>query len=405
MKFKEKAFSLPAILFLTLIARIVCIFFYGDNSIDNEWKILLINLKENNILSIRDINGEPVPNIFMPPLYPYFLYVIKIFFNNEQAFLMAVHTTQLLISSATVYFMYFILKNFFTKNINYLGLITFSLFPLNVYASSQVSSITLQLFLLTIYLLSFIKVFKKKKIKQSLILATSGALLILLRGEFFIFYILTLIYLFFHNKDAKFFLLIFSFSLLIVSPYLVRNYLVFETITITKSAGYNLLKGNNPISKVEGVRMFRDVGNIVPEVDSKLQELNKLGPIKKHDLLIDKIFLDQAVSFIKEDPKKYVSLYFKKFLSFIFVDIDSTYPKYYSILNILPKILISLTTIISIFLFFQFRMNIFNFLILYYFANIGLFSFFFILPRYNLSLLPIQIILSLYLIKNFKKNF
>ena len=41
-------------------------------------------------------------------------YEIKIFFINEQAFLIAVHIIQMLISSATVYIMYCILKNFFT---------------------------------------------------------------------------------------------------------------------------------------------------------------------------------------------------------------------------------------------------------------------------------------------------
>ena len=34
--------------------------------------------------------------------------------------------------------------------------------------------------------------------------------------------------------------------------YLVRNYYQFNAFTITKSFGYNLLKGNNPSFKVEG---------------------------------------------------------------------------------------------------------------------------------------------------------
>ena len=37
-----------------------------------------------------------------------------------------------------------------------------------------------------------------------------------------------------------------------ISPYLIRNYQYFETFTLTKSFGYNLLKGNNPSYKVEG---------------------------------------------------------------------------------------------------------------------------------------------------------
>ena len=45
-------------------------------------------------------------------------------------------------------------------------------------------------------------------------------------------------------------------TLLIISPYLYRNYNIFGVITITKSGGYNLLKGNHPKTKVEGTPMF-----------------------------------------------------------------------------------------------------------------------------------------------------
>ena len=41
-------------------------------------------------------------------------------------------------------------------------------------------------------------------------------------------------------------------SAIVISPYLTRNYLIFEKFTITKSFGYNLWKGNNIDSGVEG---------------------------------------------------------------------------------------------------------------------------------------------------------
>ena len=40
--------------------------------------------------------------------------------------------------------------------------------------------------------------------------------------------------------------------MLSISPYLKRNFDNFGTIVITKSFGYNLLKGNNEEQKVEG---------------------------------------------------------------------------------------------------------------------------------------------------------
>lgn len=385
--------------------RIIAIIIYGDTEIDQEWGIMLQNLEEKNILSVRQVDGQPVPNAFMPPLYPLFLYSIKIFFQNSLYFLTFIKSIQLLFSLISIYFFYRILLEFYSKNISLIGAFLFSFFPLNVYAVSQISSITLQLFLLNIFLYSFVKIFKNKNdIKNLLIFSISSGLLILLRGEFFIFVILSLVYLFLQQQNVKNIILILLITLIAISPYVLRNYNTFGVITITKSAGYNLLKGNNPLSKVEGIGMFRIPGEIVPEVKEKLTKLESLGPIKKHDIIKDKILMDQAVQFIKNDPYRYSLLYLKKAASFVFIDIDSTYPNYYSYLNIIPKILISITTIVGIFMLIRFKINLYNYFILYYLANIGLFSFFFILPRYNLSLLSVQIIISLYLLKKLKPN-
>lgn len=405
MKIKRKDFILSTIILISLSLRILSIVFYGDDEIANEWGDILRNLKEKNILSIRDINGVPVPNIFMPPLYAFFLYFINFFFTNSDSLLIGVKIIQLFLSLISVYLMYRICLNFFSQNLSYIGAIIFSIFPLNIYAVGQISSITIQLFLLSVFLLSFIKIFKGKKIKYLIMFSISSGLMILLRGEFFLFVILTLIYHFLKNKDVKQLFFVTILISLVLLPYIQRNYEIFNTFTITKSGGYNLLKGNNPSSKVEGVKMFRGEGEVVPNIKSKLDALNKMGPIKEHDLLIDKIYLDQALIYIKDDPSRYIKLYFKKFLAFMFIDIESSYPNYYSILNILPKILISITTIISIYFLLNLKLNLYNYLIFYYFSNIGLFSFFFILPRYNLSLLPIQIVLSLYLLKRIKPNF
>ena len=144
--------------------------------------------------------------------------------------------------------------------------------------------------------------------------------------------------------------------------------------------------------------------DVVPDLKEKIKNIE---PLKKYDVISDKIFLERAINFISENPDRYIKLYFKKILSFLFVDIESSYPGYYSPLNIIPKLLLSITSLISIVIFFNFRVNLYNYFVLYYFLNIGLFSFFFILPRYTLSILPIQIILSVFLIKkiNTKLNF
>ena len=43
---------------------------------------------------------------------------------------------------------------------------------------------------------------------------------------------------------------------LVISPYVIRNYIHFNQFIIVKSLGYNLWKGNNQLSKVEGYGNF-----------------------------------------------------------------------------------------------------------------------------------------------------
>ena len=51
--------------------------FFRDIEVSNEWGIILNNLENNGILSVHSVQGTPVPNIFMPPLYPFFYTQLK----------------------------------------------------------------------------------------------------------------------------------------------------------------------------------------------------------------------------------------------------------------------------------------------------------------------------------------
>ena len=184
------------ILLLAILARIFSIYFYGDYEIDMEWGVMLSNLEENRLLSVRSVDGVPVPNIFMPPLYPIFLYAIKLIFQDSEVFLKATLIIQLILSIFSIFIIYKILQQLFSKKFSLLGTLIYSFFPLNIYAVSQISSITLQMFLINVFIFSFIKIFKNFDLKNITLFSTSSALLILLRGEFFVFVILSLGYLF-----------------------------------------------------------------------------------------------------------------------------------------------------------------------------------------------------------------
>ena len=394
----SKYFSIYSIIFLGLIARTIITIFYADIGIDNEWRVMLINLYENGILSIRSVNGSPVPNLFMPPLYPIFLYGLKLVFLKNEIFMISIYTFHILFSLIAVYFFYLTVVLYFNKKLALIGTAIFCFFPLHIYSVSQISSINLQVVCFSLFLYGLTYLLRYKKDLYLTIFSITSGLLILLRGEFFIFYFFSVFFIYLKYKNFKKIILSIIVCLLVVSPYLIRNYKIFNVITITKSGGYNLLKGNNPKSLVEGKAMMGSVREVVPEVKEKLDAI-PFG--EKYDLYFDQILLNQAILFIKEDPIRYINLFLKKFVAFLIIDFNSTYPNYYSIFHIIPKLILGLATLISISLFFRFKGGIYDYLVYFYFMNIGLFSIFFILPRYSLPLLPIQIMISLCLLKKY----
>ena len=74
--------------------------------------------------------------------------------------------------------------------------------------------------------------------------------MILIRGEFYLLFVICTLFLF--KKKIKQLFIALTISVLIISPYLVRNYFHFNEIIITKSSGYNLWRGNNAYADVNG---------------------------------------------------------------------------------------------------------------------------------------------------------
>ena len=394
------------ILSVIIISRILSIYYFGVTEesyvkSSNEWGVLVSILEKYHIFGFRIVDEEVLPTIFMPPLYPIFLYFIKSLTTNLNAYIITVQLLQMLFSVISTFYILKILSTFYSKKISYIGTWIFILFPTNIFAVSQISSITIQILLITLFSYYFIKIIKTEQNKYLIFFSINAALLIFLRGEFFLFYFFT-IFFFVFKKKFKIVIISFLITIFLVSPYLIRNYKIFGIITVTKSAGFNLFKGNNPRSTVEGSPMLNleDIKKLSPKTYEKAIQIKKQD---KYDLIIDNLYREDAVKFILDDPLRYIKLYFLKLFAFIFFDTNSTYPNYYNLFHIIPKIFISITTVLGIILIIN-KKSLLSFFSLYYFLNALIFSIFFILPRYSLSLLPIQIILSSILLEEIDKQ-
>ena len=398
---KNKETYLLIVLFLfSFLIRIPIIFIFGDTSLENEWEILVHNLIIHGQLVYERFDEFLLPNLWMPPLYAYYIYIFLFFGLESQNHVLLVLFSQVLLASISVAVFYKINTLFFSKKLSFYSSLLYSLFPLHLYACGQISSISLQVFLLILFFYFFFQVVKKKNFSSIALFSFITGLLILLRGEFRIIFIISILYLFlFFKIPIKKVLLIFLITLVTISPYLIRNYLIFGKITIVETSGYNLWKGNHPNamknSRVEGAEM----------VDENLQKLNDAIPRDKfYRINRDKLFLDQAIKNIMKEPIGYLIFFVKKVISILFIIIGSMDPRYWNPLHYLPVLLLGVTSLIGIVLSDK-KSYKFNYLIFIFFVNIVIFSSVSILPRYKLAILSLQIIFTNVLIEHIKKNF
>jgi 4-amino-4-deoxy-L-arabinose transferase-like glycosyltransferase len=356
--------------------------------IDKNLALPMLAQKENIVL----------PSVFMPPLYSYIIYVIKFSVSNFTNYINVILFLQIILSTITIYIFFKIIRMSESFKFSIISAYIFSFIPINIYSSVQISSISIQVFLI-VYLFYVIKKFflKKKSFNQLIIFSFLSAMLILLRGEFILFYFFTLVYLFiFFSRKINFIFISLVITSLLLSPYILRNYINFNSFILTKSFGYNLLKGNNPEFKVEGNPEYIEKQFNRKDLNF---EANNLYEIK-----LDDFYKDKSLEYIKDNKTSFVLNYLKKFFSFLFIDINSSYSNYYNVLHILPKIILSIASILGGIILFR-KKGFFQYLSFYFFSNILFFSIFFILPRYSLILMPIQILLSIEFVKLLLRKF
>ena len=154
---KKKNLVLFLLVLTSVLIRIPIILIYGDTNLENEWAALVNNLISHGTLSYKSFEDFLLPNLFMPPLYAYYLYVFSFLNLAEQNYINLVLLSQALLASISIVVFYKINKIFFSEKVSFYSSLLFSFFPLHVYACSQISSVSLQSFFLILFFYFFFK--------------------------------------------------------------------------------------------------------------------------------------------------------------------------------------------------------------------------------------------------------
>ena len=104
----------------------------------------------------------------------------------------------------------------------------------------------------------------------------------------------------FLKRDIKALAISLIITILVITPYLYRNHQNFDNLILTKSFGYNLLKGNNPKFKVEGNANF---------IENNFVKKNlKIKADTNYEIELDDFYKNKALQYITSNPLKYLYL-------------------------------------------------------------------------------------------------
>jgi 4-amino-4-deoxy-L-arabinose transferase-like glycosyltransferase len=389
-KINKKNF-LFLISFLTIV-KFGIAYIYGDSKYEMEWAIIVKNLLSDNSFSYYEIDEQKIPTVYMPPLYAYIIYIVSFPGFSEFTTVKIILFFQCFFSGISIFFFYKILLNLFNERSAILFSIIYFLIPLNFYSSTQISSVSFQI---SIFIFFLYYNLNAQTNFQFIILGIFSGLAILIRGEFWLLFLVLIIYKIITNKlNLKKIFLLGFITVLIITPTIIRNYIVFNDFVLTKSSGYNLWRGNSLSKNINGenIETFK-IKKEKEEIKNKLIESNE---IEKYEIYLDKLYFNIAKNNIFNDPIKYIGHYINKFFAYSFFNFFSNYPNNFHPLILLPEIIISLFGICGILQNIFSKKTNYELLIITFFYLV-IIPVFFVLPRYKLFIFPMYVIFSCYL--------
>ncbi|GAP23068.1 glycosyltransferase family 39 protein [Leptolinea tardivitalis] len=402
-------------IFFSFLLRLSLIPIIGDTNIPNEFSTLVLNIIHNRGFAYYVVNQENeittkyidssktiFPSAYMPPAYPYFLAGITSLIRNEKIAVFVIEIIQAILGSLICLLVYQTTKELFNETIAVLSLVISCFYPILAFSSSQISAVILYVFLAQLFLYLVTMLFREtspnKILSWNIGAGVVLGLLILSRAETVLFAILVIIWLFISNRKSHWkFTAIFVLAIgITISPWVIRNFLVFGELTpLTISGGYNLWQGQN--EKSEGT--FGSY--VVPPVKESEELQEKIRNIvlsNKYEIDRDQIYKDEAIKVMRANPGRVIVLAIRKFFYYwggVYFGFEMNYPQVHSPLVLgpwfclLPFFILGLCNSIKYYK---------KFMVLYLLllTSTAVSMVFFVLPRYPIFVLPTVIMFSSY---------
>jgi 4-amino-4-deoxy-L-arabinose transferase-like glycosyltransferase len=325
--FKRCQITLLAIFLIALTFRVLFVFFYnrmGEDfwlGADLQYDRIASNIAsgrgyymDGNLEGLdQSLHGKEKFYSFRSPLYPYILAGLYTIFGRS---VITVGICQALVSSLTVLLLFFIGRKLFDERVGLGTALIAAVYPYGVYHDIRVFDNFLFEFILGLLILSILRLGENPTTLNSILIGLLMGLAILCRSAFvtftaFFFLPFLISYRFSLKKVLRIAMVIVFVECIVLSPWLLRNYLLHNRIVLSTYGGWNFLLGNNELT-------FQEVQNR-REGDLALSRYLKNSSVTLTHLTeseMDQWFFHKGIEFIKNNPDTFLKLICLKIVNF-----------------------------------------------------------------------------------------
>lgn len=336
------------------------------------------------------------------PLYPYLLAALYILFGRS---VLGIGIFQALMSSLIIFSYFYIGRRVFGNKIGLVAALAVALYPYSIFHDIRVFDTVLFEFFLGLLIVSILRLVEKPTWKNGVV---SGVLMgLAANSRLFFFTFSTFFFLFLllqfrgeFKKSVKLFLIVFLSQILVLAPWIVRNYSIHHTFLLSIDGGWNFFLGNNRLT-MEQMQNRREMDETVKELRKELPK--NLMRLKEAE--IDQLFYKKGLEFIKNHPAEFFKLLWIKTLGLWGFYLNPSGNNFWkNLIYSLSYGSILFLSIPGILLSFKEREKYYFFYFLFFYFTISYIPFI-TLSRYRKPLDPYLIMFGLYGVIHFYQKF
>ena len=241
-------------------------------------------------LSIIDYQPRGVPTSFRPPLYPMFLAIIYFFTGSGSHRFFIVRIVQAVIGAMLVPMTYLLGKKFSRENgkVARLSAWIIAFYPILVIYPLALATENIFFFLVLGSLLALLHAIETRRTMDYVLAGFSLGLMALTRSISLSGAGLVIIWMWFFIRDKKAAIILFTIITIMTVPWMIRNSRLHGRLMgIESTLGYNLYIGYHP--KSTGTFEYGISTDLIPILDDSVR---------------DRIGMEKALQFIKDDPDR-----------------------------------------------------------------------------------------------------